>query len=330
MPLSPSAAAPLGHLRLHTYLALAPGPRLLVTAAVHGNETCGTRALARLVQALDDGSLPLLRGHLTLLPVTNPLAYARGERQGERNLNRQLQPTSPPRLYEDHVAHVLCPLLAAHEVLLDLHSFRAEGDPFVMRGPRDNDGPLEPFAHEAAETRLARALGAPRIVEGWLATYARGLARRGAPAGDIVQAVGTTEAMRRTGGYGVTLECGQHDDPAAVDFAEAAVRRALALLGMIAPEDAPPLPSGEPACLQMRDVFDRLHPDDRFERPWRHFDAVRAGELIGRRHDGTAVLAPGDGCLVFPDAAAAVGTDWFYWARPSEPSSDGPAGTVCP
>ncbi|MDL5033356.1 succinylglutamate desuccinylase/aspartoacylase family protein [Pelomonas sp. APW6] len=330
MPLPSTAAVPLGHLRLHQYLALEPGPRLLVTAAVHGNETCGTRALARLVQALDEGTLRLRQGQLTLLPVTNPLAYARGERQGDRNLNRQLQPTSTPRQYEDHVANVLSPLLAAHEVLLDLHSFRAEGSPFVMLGPRDNDGPLEPFAHEAAETRLALALGAPRIVEGWLGTYARGLARRGAPAGDIVQAIGTTEAMRRAGGYGVTLECGQHDDPAAVDVAEAAVRRALALLGMIDPAQALPAPVGQPAWLQMQDVVDRLHPDDRFERPWRHFDPVRAGELIGRRHDGTPVLAPGDGCLVFPDPSAAVGTDWFYWARPSARSNDGPPAAVCP
>ncbi len=326
MPLPSTTAVPQGHLRLHQYLALAPGPRLLVTAAVHGNETCGTRALARLVRALDDGTLRLLRGQLTLLPVTNPLAFARGERQGERNLNRQLQPTGTPRTYEDRVANVLCPLLAAHEVLLDLHSFRAAGSPFVMLGPRDNDGPLEPFAHEAAETRLALALGAPRIVEGWLATYARGLARRGAPAEDIDQAVGTTEAMRRAGGYGVTLECGPHDDPAAVDVAEGAVRRALALLGMIAPDEAPPASAVEPDWLQMQEVVDRLHPDDRFERPWRHFDAVRAGELIGRRHDGTAVLAPGDGCLVFPDAAAAVGTDWFYWAR----SSDRAPRSACP
>lgn len=71
---APSTAAPvpLGHLRLHQYLGLEPGPRFLVTAAVHGNETCGTRALARLIAALDSGQLRLLKGQLTLVPVTNP------------------------------------------------------------------------------------------------------------------------------------------------------------------------------------------------------------------------------------------------------------------
>ena len=43
-------------------------------------------------------------------------------------------------------------------VLLDLHSFRSPGQPFVLRGPGDNDGELEPFAHAQAEARLAALL----------------------------------------------------------------------------------------------------------------------------------------------------------------------------
>ena len=40
----------------------------------------------------------------------------------------------------------LCDKQAEHDVLLDLHSFRSPGQPFVMRGPADNRGALEPFA----------------------------------------------------------------------------------------------------------------------------------------------------------------------------------------
>jgi predicted deacylase len=308
---------PLEHLRLHQFLALEPGPRLLVSAAVHGNETCGTQAQTRLAQTLDGSELQLLRGQLTLLPIANPLAYRRGQRQGERNLNRRLIPSQAPQVYEDRLANQLGPLLAGHEVLLDLHSFEGEGEPFVMLGPRDNTGPLEPFAHAAAEARLARALGARRIVEGWLSCYARGLAQRGADPSGIAEAIGTTEAMRQRGGYGVTLECGQHRDPAAVDFACAAVLRALACLGMTAAPAGQDLPDGI-EVLQLQGVVDRLHPQDRFARAWRNFDAVDAGDCIGWRHDGQAVLAPSPGHLVFPDAAAQVGTEWFFWAQPSD------------
>ncbi|XLM20406.1 succinylglutamate desuccinylase/aspartoacylase family protein, partial [Chromobacterium piscinae] len=62
-------------------------------------------------------------GRLTLVPVANPLAYRLGQRGGERNLNRNLAPNPSPQDYEDHVANWLCPLLAEHDVLLDLHSF---------------------------------------------------------------------------------------------------------------------------------------------------------------------------------------------------------------
>jgi predicted deacylase len=162
------------------YASFRPGPALIVLGAVHGNETCGTRAIERLIGDIDAGALTLSRGRLTLVPVTNPLAYAEQRRAGDRNLNRKLGPVDTPREYEDHVANWLCPLLGEHEVLLDLHSFKSPGVPFAFIGPRDNAGPLEPFAHAAREEALARRLGVGRVVDGWLETYGRG---RRPPAG---------------------------------------------------------------------------------------------------------------------------------------------------
>ena len=60
------------------------GTRLIVTGAVHGNETCGTKAIQRVMQELDTGALLIRHGSVTFVPVTNPLAYAKGERAGER------------------------------------------------------------------------------------------------------------------------------------------------------------------------------------------------------------------------------------------------------
>lgn len=113
------------HFRSITYQGLQPGARLIVTGAVHGNETCGTKGIHRVVDELESGALAIERGTVTFIPVTNPLAYAKGERAGDRNLNRNLAPTDDPKDFEDHVANWLCPLLARHEALLDLHSARA-------------------------------------------------------------------------------------------------------------------------------------------------------------------------------------------------------------
>jgi succinylglutamate desuccinylase len=321
------AKTTLRHLQAHSYRGLAPGPRLIVTGAVHGNETCGTRAIERVLGELARGELEIVRGTATFVPVCNPLAYARGQRMGERNLNRRLQPTAVPNEYEDRVANALCPLLAAHEVLLDLHSFRGHGQPFVLRGPADNTGPLEPFAHAGAEGRLAAHVGPVRIVDGWMDAYAGGIARRRerAAAGDALAAaaiedpvygVGTTEYMRAQGGYGITLECGQHEDPQAPEVGYHAIRQALALLQLAEIPLQPPAARFE--CLSLTTVIDRHAEGDRFVRDWTSFDPLAEGELIALRADGSEVRAPGAGYIVFPDVGARPGHEWFYLAQPSE------------
>ncbi len=318
-----AAAVPTKHLRVHRYAGLAPGPRLVVTGAVHGNETAGTRGIERVLAEIERGEIDIVRGSVSFVPVCNPLAYVNGRRMGDRNLNRRLQPTATPQDNEDRIANVLCPLLAEHEVLLDLHSFRSPGRPFVMRGPADNRGALEPFAHAAAEARLAAHVGVQRVVDGWMAAYADGVARRrargltpGAVHEDPSYGVGTTEWMRSQGGYGVTLECGQHDDPAGPQVAYTAIRQTLALLGLAELPLAPP--AGPFECLTLAEVVDRHAEGDRFVAEWRSFDALAEGELIAVRADGSEVRAPRAGYIVFPDHSALPGHEWFYLARASE------------
>jgi predicted deacylase len=310
-------------LRLHAFRALQPGPRLIVTGAVHGNETCGSKAIERVAREFDSGTLELQRGSLTMVPVTNPLAYERVQRNGDRNLNRNLYPTDKPQDYEDTIANVLCPLLAEHDVLLDLHSFQSTGEPFVMLGPQNNTGTVEPFAHADSEQALALRLGPRRIVEGWLSTYADGVRKRlertpaqdraGLLSTDPRYGVGTTEYMRSQGGYALTLECGQHQDPAAPEVAWRAIHRTLAQLQMI--EAPQPEPVARPQLLRLTTVIDKLHADDTFTQAWASYDPVTRGQAIGRRHDGTPVQAEQDGFIVFPNPGASAGNEWFYFAQ---------------
>ncbi|WP_431108792.1 succinylglutamate desuccinylase [Variovorax paradoxus] len=319
----PFAGSATDSLRFHTFASLNPGPRLLVMGGVHGDETCGTVGIERVLAELDSGALQLLKGQLTLVPVANPLARRRLQREGERNLNRLFKPTEAPADYEGRVTNVLCPLIERHDVLLDLHSFQSQGEAFAMIGPRDNAGQLEPFGRAAEEGLLALHLGTPVVVEGWLDIYAAGLAQRSAGVAVGEDAIdfgrGTNEYIRNCGGYGVTLECGQHQDPNAPEVAWRAIRRALALLGMAAlPQGMPAAAPSHPQLLRLASVTDRLHEEDSFVRDWATFDAVQRGEPIGMRHDGTLVSAPDDGFIVFPNALALPGAEWFYFARPSE------------
>jgi uncharacterized protein len=320
--------APMHSFQSIQFAAAAPGPRLLVTGAVHGNEVCGTIALRRLVAEFERDERRLLRGLVTFVPITNPLAYERQQRNGDRNLNRRLQPTDSPQQFEDHVANWLCPLMSQHQALLDLHSFQAQGTPFVMVGPENNEGALQRYTQAAEELAWAKVLGVGRAVDGWLDTYAGGVAQRRARfAGQAVGSsvdldenygVGTTEQMRRLGGMALTLECGQHEDPQGPEVAYRAIVNTLLHFGLIEGE-APAVQSM--AGLHLHHVEDREHPDDQFAKAWTSFDRLQAGELIGRRASGEEVRAPGgdwQGCIVFPNTKAQPGQEWFYLAQVSE------------
>jgi len=301
------------------YTGQQPGTRLIVTGAVHGNETCGTKAITRVMQELDSGALTIRNGCVTFVPIANPLAYAKGERSGERNLNRNLFPNPNPQDFEDRVANWLCPLLAQHDVLLDLHSFNAASEPFVMVGPRNNDGPLEPFQHEQQERAMARRLGVRRFVDGWLRTYGAGVQRRLRDDSQLETVLrygmGTTEYMRSTGGYALTLECGQHADPQAPEVGYRAILNTLAFLDLVDAPSPQPIADEAMEALSMVAVYDKQHAGDRFTRAWSSFDPVRQGEQIGTRADGTPVLAEFDGRILFPDAAADANSEWYYLTR---------------
>jgi predicted deacylase len=301
------------------YTGLGKGPRLIITGAVHGNETCGTEAILRVMEEIDSGKLVVANGSVTFVPVTNPLAYALERRSGDRNLNRNLFPNDNPQDFEDQVANWLCPLLARHDVLLDLHSFNADSEPFVMMGPLDNDGPLQPFKHAEKERALARRLGVRRFVDGWLATYGQGVQRRMSDASQLETVlrygVGTTEFMRSTGGYALTLECGQHKDPAAPGVAYRAIMNTLAFLKVIDAPAPEPVPVDQMEALSMVVVHDKTDAADAFVRTWSSFDAVSKGQQIGVRADGTPVTAEFDGRILFPDVNAGANQEWYYLTR---------------
>jgi len=301
-----------------------PGPHILFTAAVHGNETAGTFAMARLIEQFEQGEIHLQGGALTLIPVTNPKAYRLQRRAGDRNLNRRLAPVSQPEQYEDYVANWLCPILAVHDGLLDLHTFQSGDQPFALFGPSNNQGSLEPFAQAAIEESIVQRLGCSRFVYGWLDTYAQGIERRKQEvlAGrfdannvdtDAMYGVGTTEYMRAKGGWAITLECGQHDDIHGREVAYQAMINTLILTGLIA--GSTPAAAKNPQVLGLYNVFDRFHEADAFSRPWKSFDAIAQGALIAIRADGTRIMAEQDCLIVFPNMKSQPGQEWFYLAR---------------
>ena len=295
------------------FTGLAPGPRLIVVGAVHGNETCGPQAILRAIQDCRMGRLAIRRGEVTFLPVANMKAFRHGTREGDRNLNRDLREKTIPEDYEDRIGNRLCRMLREHDVLLDVHSFRGEGEPFVFAGPLDNTGLVEPFRHARDEGEFAARLGTSIVIHGWLDAYDRLLKaceRLGYSNKVNSEGVGTTEYMRFSGGYGVTLECGSHDDPRATEIGYSAIVRALAHLGII---DAPPPNITAESVIQVVDVLVCEAVGDRLEETWKTGDRVIAGQIIVRRATGEVLKAPEDGFVIFPNYAAKPGDGLCYF-----------------
>lgn len=287
----------------HAYAAEQPGPRFLALGAVHGNETCGTVALQRLSGLLESGALKLLRGRLTLVPVCNPRAFAQGVRFTERDLNRYLVPMEKPDCYEARLGNVLTGLLADCDALLDIHSYTIGGPPFLVLRT----------AATAEEQAYANALGAEVALTGWAEAYAAS-GRGGAK--DSEESTGTTEYARRGGAQALTLECGQHRDPAAPEIAFRALLNALEHFGMLAKAQDKP-PPAPPRRIRMTQVYYHTGSGE-LAKTWANFEPVAAGTLLARRGDGEEIRAPHAGVVVMPRPIATAGEEWFYLGQPED------------
>ncbi len=282
------------------FASVEPGPRLLVTGAVHGDEICGPAAIKRVIGALETGAILLKKGSVTFVPVCNPQAYAKGVRFIERNLNRFLVPQTAPDCYEARLGNLLCPLLEQCDVLLDLHSDPSGNVPFVFVGAFDR----------TEEVAFAASLGAKHLVAGWAETYARmGRCVQDKPSDE---STGTTEYARRFGAKTVTLECGQHQDPAAQQVAYHAILRALASLDLTDPPSLPPV--APPDHIAISHVFYKDAPGF-FARPLPTFAPVHQGEILARYDKGGDITAPFDGVAMMASPNAPVGTEWFYLGK---------------
>lgn len=317
-PLAPLVTNPPKSIEAVSFHGLKPGPRLIVTGAVHGNEPSGPYAITRLISEFRNGQRELECGQVTFVPVVNGLAFRNNTRIGDRNFNRNLSPSAIPQDNEDRVANIICPLLRAHDVLIDLHSFGSEGEAFALIGPKNNNGALEPFAHDLAEEKLVKALNLPLIVHGWLPAHEKALKQKreaGVTEGlSSLHGVGTTEYMRFAGGYGVTVECGQHLDPNGPQVGYDCVINGMIVLGMIADV---PKPAQKPRVLEISDAILANHEDDRLLKRFVAGEPVQQGEIIGKRADGSDIVMPYDGAIIFASLSSPVHSELCFLCKVS-------------
>lgn len=285
-----------------SYTARDQGPHLLICGGVHGNETCGTVAINRVLAAFDAGEIVLARGKVTFIPICNPRAHARNVRYTERNLNRYLVPMDHPNCYEAEIGNILCPMLADCDVLLDIHSYTVGGAPFSLV-----------TAPTPEALRYAAALGDYPIITNWADAYANG--EHGVQEEDKDEATGTVEYAVRYGALGLTLECGQHADPAAIQVAEAAIYNCLRYHKVV--DGREEVRVAQPRIVAMKKVYYR-GVGGALAQPWKNLQDVQKDQLIATDAEGRELRAPADGFIVMPKVQAKQGEEWFYFAVSSD------------
>lgn len=288
--LSPYAAGTHGLPYVMSFEASRPGPHVVLTALVHGNELCGALALDRLLRDRirpGCGRLSFVFANVDAFLQFDP-RYPYASRYVDEDLNRLWL---PQRLNGREISRELArarqlrPLLEGADYLLDLHSMQTVSDPLILAG-------LQPKGRALAE-RLA--LPATVVMDG------------GHPGGVRLRDYGPF-ADPGHDAAAVLIECGQHWAAAAMRFALAASARFLALAGMM-PEDwaalygegLSPLGPRHPKAVQVTETITAATDHFTFVHPFRGLERLpKAGTLIA--YDGnTPVLTPYDDCvLVMP------------------------------
>jgi predicted deacylase len=271
-----------------------PGPTFLVLGAVHGDEKCGTHAIARAVVELRSGIFSLAAGKVIFVPICNPEAYRQNKRYYEVNLNRVVKKHEQPALYEQIIANELTGIIDSADIMLDLHSYSSGVKPFLF---------VEYGTPE--ELAFAQAMRIENWVKGWNALYHD---RKELWDGDTC-----TYAFDK-GKLALLIECGQHGDPAAAHVGYRSIRLALAHFGLTAPfetNDAPPAPQ---VCTLHSVHVKRAA--GKLVKPWQHLDVVKKGAPVAQYDDGEILSSPVDGIVVMPVSNAKVGEEWIFFGVP--------------
>jgi succinylglutamate desuccinylase len=289
-----------------------PGPTLICLGGLHGNEPAGVLAIDRVLRSLEDRAAHL-RGELVGL-VGNRAALAAGRRFIDHDLNRAWQRDRLAQLLQspgmgetedreqlelDAALQQLLDEAPGRVFLLDLHTFSGPGSAFAIL-----DDTL-PNREMALDFPVPLVLGLEEELSGTLASY--------------LTAQGVTV---------LGFESGQHQDPAAVDVAEAAIWVAIDSCGLLEGE------SRRRAAKARRILRQRVessvgivevlyrHPIDTHNGfsmmpGFKSFQSVVEGQLLGKGSEGS-IVAPRAGMLLMP-LYQDQGEDGFFLVRQVRP-----------
>jgi predicted deacylase len=261
----------------------APGPHVILTSLMHGNEIAGAIALDRLLRA----DLQPLRGKLTF-GFANVAAFARfdpaepiASRYVEEDLNRVWDRTwlgGSRRSVELDRARDMRPLIDTADVLLDLHSMLWPSDPLILCGATMKG------------RKIAQGIGTPGLV---VSDPGHSNGRRlidYAPFADPELAP-----------VAILVEAGQHWEVGTVEATIQAIAGMLRVIGMVAPDDPilPPRTTGPPSAFaEVTTVVTAKTAGFAFVQSYRGGQIIRKRDTLLAVDGATDIRTPYNNCLL--------------------------------
>jgi predicted deacylase len=260
----------------HEIAGSSPGPHVLITGGVHGDEFEPMAAIRRLMTLIRPETL---RGRVTLVPVVNEPAFRLGRRVAEDGLDlARTCPGRPDGSITEQIAHALSALIRSADYYIDLHTGGTRYRVLPLAGYT-----LHPdLAVLATQRQMARAFGLPVVwgTDPMLNGRSLSVARDA-----------------RVPAIYAEYQGGGGCDPVGIATYVDGCLRVLALSGLI--EGGPPVPSEAPLIVEDTRLgsghMQVNHPapcEGFFEPAVALGQSVRAGDILGTVSDplGQAVV----------------------------------------
>lgn len=283
-----------------------PGPTLLITGGIHGNEPAGVLAAERVLPLLKElraaihGEIVFLRGNTRALERDVRFVDVDFNRQwtgGTMAANRSHFSSTSEDIEQQELLVELSDAIkrARGEIyFLDLHTTSAESEPFVTVGDTLRNRRF------ALMFPLMIVLGLEEQIEGTLLEY-----------------------LNNLGAITLGFEAGQHNALSSVDHHEAMIWNAVVATGNLAGEQVADLKHWQSvlkrAGRRSRVIEVRyrhsIRSEDHFEMEpgFRSFEPVSRGQLLARDRFGD-ITARESGLILMP-LYQALGDDGFFLAR---------------
>lgn len=256
-----------------------PGPNLVIMAGVHGDETCGLNAFEAILPTFKP-----LQGQVTFI-VGNPKAVQIGKREFEGNLNRMFRPDSEITEAESNTyaykrSRELMPILSKADALLDIHSSTTKQTiPFVIC--------------EKQSFEVAAKLPVEIVVSGI----------------DVLHPTGTDAYVNQSGGLGICIECGNHNDPKATNTAIEAIIGFLSYFSVTTEKSNDII--NKQRFVNAKWIYINKN-EFNLSKDFQEFEKICKGSIIG--FDGAEQIeAPYDGVILFPHNRKEKNTEAFLY-----------------